>query len=60
MEFKILITLYCSDSSYLLVKLLKFIFMTTVTLESKNEKKEEKHLSRFGLLFKVFLVMPCR
>lgn len=61
MEFKISITLYCSDSSYLLVKLLKFIFMTTVTLESKNEKKKkEKHLSRFGLLFKVFLVMPCR
>lgn len=61
MEFKFSITLYCSDSSYLLVKLLKFIFMTTVTLESKNEKKkEEKHLSRFGLLFKVFLVMPCR
>lgn len=40
MEFKFSITLYCSDSSYLLVKLLKFIFMTTVTLESKNEKKK--------------------
>lgn len=60
MKFKISINLYCIYSSYILVKLLKFIFMTTITLESENEKKEKKHLSRFGLLFKVFFVMPCR
>lgn len=50
MEFKISITLYCSDSSYLLVKLLKFIFMTTVTLESKNEKKRGKTSVTVGVV----------
>lgn len=56
MEFKISITLYCSDSSYLLVKLLKFIFMTTVTLESKNEKKKRKNICHgSGCCSKYFL-----
>lgn len=55
MEFKISITLYCSDSSYLLVKLLKFIFMTTVTLESKNEKKRKNICHGSGCCLKYFL-----
>lgn len=42
MKFKISITLYCRNSSYILVELLKFIFMTTITLESENEKKRVK------------------
>lgn len=56
MEFKILIILYCSDSSYLLVKFLKFIFMIIVILESKNEKKKRKNICYgLGCCLKYFL-----